>query len=145
MPALIHPSWPKLSRRLLVTAGVFLGAFLIVTILVKLGAFGSFNLRLTHALQARGSTGQDIALGIFGYLGSIEVTLVVGIFLGVALFRGLRLLAVLPAAVSSTWARRRSSATGRARPSTGFPTSCRRSATRSRPTPIRVAICCAQR
>jgi membrane-associated phospholipid phosphatase len=99
MPALIHPSWPKLSRRLLVTAGVFLGAFLIVTILVKLGAFGSFNLRLTHALQARGSTGQDIALGIFGYLGSIEVTLVVGIFLGVALFRGLRLLAVLPAAV----------------------------------------------
>lgn len=99
MPALIHPSWPRLSRRLLVTAGVFFAAFVIVTVLVKLGAFGTLNLRLTHALQARGSTGQDIALSIFAYLGSIEVTLVVGIFLGVALFRGLRLLAVVPAAV----------------------------------------------
>jgi membrane-associated phospholipid phosphatase len=99
MSALIHPSWPKLSRRLLVTAGVFLAVFLVMTLLVKVGAFGALNLRLTDVLQARGSNGQDIALGIFAYLGSIEVTLVVGIFLGVALFRGLRLLAVLPAAV----------------------------------------------
>ncbi|HSO93454.1 MAG TPA: phosphatase PAP2 family protein [Candidatus Dormibacteraeota bacterium] len=99
MPALIHPTWPKLSRRLLVTAGVFFAAFVVVTVMVKVGAFGAFNLRLTHSLQARGSQGQDIALGLFAYLGSIEVTLVVGILLGVALFRGLRLLAVLPAAV----------------------------------------------
>jgi membrane-associated phospholipid phosphatase len=99
MPALIRPSWPKLSRRLLVTAGVFLAGFVLVTLLVKLGAFGGFNVRLTHLLQARASQGQDIALGLFAYLGSIEVTLLIGILLGVALFRGLRLLSVLPAAV----------------------------------------------
>jgi len=99
MPALIHPSWPRLSRRLLVTAGVFLFAFLIVTVMVKAGVFRSANPRVTQALQARGSQGQDIALGIFAYLGSIEVTLVIGVLLGVALFRGLRLLAVVPAAV----------------------------------------------
>ena len=99
MPALIHPTWPKLSRRLLVTAGIFFIAFVLVTVMVKAGAFGAFNSRLTHALQARGSQGQDIALGLFAYLGSIEVTLVVGILLGAALFRGLRLLSVLPAAV----------------------------------------------
>jgi undecaprenyl-diphosphatase len=99
MPALIHPTWPKLSRRLLVTAGVFFAAFVLVTLMVRAGAFDSLNLRLTHSLQARGSQGQDIALGVFAYLGSIEVTLVVGILLGAALFRGLRLLSVLPAAV----------------------------------------------
>ncbi len=99
MPALIHPSWPRLSRRLLVTAGIFMVAFLIATIMVKVGAFRTLNPRMTHALQARGSTGQDIALGIFAYLGSIEVTLMIGALLGIALFRGLRLLAVVPAAV----------------------------------------------
>jgi membrane-associated phospholipid phosphatase len=99
MPALIRPTWPKLSRRLLVTAGIFFAAFLIMTILVLTRSFGSLNLRLIHSLQARGSTGQDIALGLFAYLGSIEVTLVIAVFLGAALFRGLRLLAVLPAAV----------------------------------------------
>ncbi|GAC1484869.1 MAG: hypothetical protein PVSMB9_10740 [Candidatus Dormibacteria bacterium] len=99
MPALIRPTWPKLSRRLLVTAGVFFLGFLIVTVMLKLGAFGTSNLRLTHALQARGSQGQDIALALFAYLGSIEVTVLIGVLLGVALFRGLRLLSVLPAAV----------------------------------------------
>ncbi|HEY0493872.1 MAG TPA: phosphatase PAP2 family protein [Candidatus Dormibacteraeota bacterium] len=99
MPALIRLSWPKLSRRLLVTAGVFLAAFLLVTLLVGAGVFGSVNLRLTHSLQARGSQGQDLTLGLFAYLGSIEVTLLVGVLLGAALFRGLRLLSVLPAAV----------------------------------------------
>ena len=99
MPALIRPSWPRLSRRLLVTSGAFLVAFVVVTLLVKAGLFDSFNLRLTRSLQARGSQGQDIALGLFSYLGSIEVTVLIGVLLGAALFRGLRLLSVLPAAV----------------------------------------------
>lgn len=98
MSALIRPHWPLLSRRLLITAGVFFAAFVIVAILVQAGAFGRLNLRMTHYLQGRGSTGQDIGLGIFSYLGSIEVTLVIAALIGVALFRGLRLLAVLPVA-----------------------------------------------
>jgi len=99
MPALMHLAWPKLSRRLLVTGGVFLLAFLVVTVLVQTGSFAKLNLRTTHYLQARGSDGQNLALGLFAYLGSIEATLVIAILIGVALFRGLRLLAVLPAAV----------------------------------------------
>src|SRR5207245_487966 len=66
-------------------------------LLVDAGAFGPLDLRMTHYLQGRGSTGQDIGLGIFAYLGSIEVTLLIAVLLGVGLFRGLRLLAVLPA------------------------------------------------
>jgi membrane-associated phospholipid phosphatase len=95
---LIRLHWPVLSRRLLITAGVFFGAFLVVALLVIVGAFHRSDLRMTHYLQGRGSTGQDIGLGIFTYLGSIEVTLVIAALLGVALFRGLRLLAVLPVA-----------------------------------------------
>lgn len=82
----------------MITAGVFLAAFVIVTVLVAMGAFDRLNLRLTHYLQNRGSYGQDLGLGLFSYLGSIEVTLVIAALLGLALFRGLRLLAVLPAA-----------------------------------------------
>jgi undecaprenyl-diphosphatase len=85
-----------LSRRLLVTAGVFLTAFVVMAIFVDVGAFDRINLRMTHYLQGRGSTGQNIGLGIFSYLGSIEVTLLIAALLGFALFRGLRLLAVLP-------------------------------------------------
>jgi membrane-associated phospholipid phosphatase len=96
--ALIRPHWPLLSRRLLVTAGVFFLAFVIIAILVQAGAFARLNLRVVHYLQGRGSTGQDIGLGIFSYLGSIEVTLVIAALIGIGLFRGLRLLAVLPVA-----------------------------------------------
>jgi membrane-associated phospholipid phosphatase len=96
--ALIRPHWPLLSRRLLITAGVFFAAFVVVAIFVEVGAFSRLNLRLTHYLQDRGSTGQNIGLGIFAYLGSIEFTLVIAALLGLALFRGLRLLAVLPVA-----------------------------------------------
>ena len=83
----------------MITAGVFFAAFLLVVVLVTVGAFGPPNLRLTHYLQGRGSYGQDLGLGIFAYLGSIELTLVIAALLGVALFRGLRLLAILPLAV----------------------------------------------
>jgi membrane-associated phospholipid phosphatase len=83
----------------MITAGVFGAGFLLIALLVSLGAFGRPNLRLTQYLQGRGSLGQDIGLGIFAYLGSIELTLVIAALLGLALFRGLRLLAVLPVAV----------------------------------------------
>ena len=82
----------------MITAGVFFGMFVVVTVLVVMGAFDRPNLRLTHYLQNRGSYGQDLGLGVFSYLGSIEVTLVIAALLGLALFRGLRLLAILPVA-----------------------------------------------
>jgi undecaprenyl-diphosphatase len=96
VPALIRLHWPVLSRRLLITAGVFFAAFVVLSLFVNAGAFDRLNLRMTHYLQGRGSTGQDIGLGVFSYLGSIEVTLVIAALIGIALFRGLRLLAVLP-------------------------------------------------
>jgi undecaprenyl-diphosphatase len=83
----------------MITAGVFFGIFLLVTVLVMVGAFDRFNLRLTTYLQHRGSYAQDLGLGLFSYLGSIEVTAVIAVLIGVALFRGLRLLAVLPVVV----------------------------------------------
>ena len=98
MPALSRPHWPRLSRRLLITAGVFLAAFLIVTLIVIAGGFHGLNGRLTTYLEHRGSTAQDIALGLFTYLGSAELTLIIAALIGLALFRGLRLLAVLPVA-----------------------------------------------
>jgi membrane-associated phospholipid phosphatase len=82
----------------MITAGVFGAVFLVITVLVAAGAFNRVNLRLTHYLQGRGSAGQDIGLGLFSYLGSIEVTFVIALLLGLALFRGLRLLSVLPVA-----------------------------------------------
>src|SRR3989441_12794341 len=97
VPALRRPRWPALSRRLMITAGVFFAAFALITVLVSMGAFDGPNLRLTRYLQGRGSGAQDIGLGVFSYLGSIEGTFVIAVLLGVALFRGLRLLAVLPA------------------------------------------------
>src|SRR2546422_10490971 len=97
VPTLRRPRWPALSRRLMITAGAFFAAFALITVLVIMGAFDGPNLRLTRYLQGRGSPAQDIGLGLFSYLGSIEVTFVIAVLLGVALFRGLRLLAVLPA------------------------------------------------
>jgi membrane-associated phospholipid phosphatase len=82
----------------MITAGAFGAASLLVAVLVTVGVFGRPNMRLTHYLQGRGSFGQDLGLGLFAYLGSIELTLVIAALLGLALFRGLRLLAVLPVA-----------------------------------------------
>ena len=80
----------------MITAGVFFGLFLLVTAVVFVGGFNHANVSLTSYLQHRGSGGQDYGLALFSYLGSIEVTLVIAALLGLALFRGLRLLAVLP-------------------------------------------------
>ena len=82
----------------MITAGVFLAIFVFVTLLVMAGAFDRANMRLTTYLQNRGSYAQDLGLGLFTYLGSIEVTAVIAVLIGIALFRGLRLLAVLPVA-----------------------------------------------
>jgi len=82
----------------MITAGGFGAASLLVAVLVTVGVFSRPNLRLSHYLQGRGSFGQDLGLGLFAYLGSIELTLVIAALLGLALFRGLRLLAVLPVA-----------------------------------------------
>ena len=89
--------WPEVSRRLLVTAGVFALVFIAVALFTQSEAFNGLNLRLLRYLQNRASLGQDVALGILTYLGSIEMTLVIVLLLGIRLFKGLRLLAILPA------------------------------------------------
>ena len=80
----------------MITAGVFFAGFAIVTLLVSLGVFHRQNLRITHLIQSHSGDAQDLGFALFSYLGSIEVTLVIAALLGFALFRGLRLLAVLP-------------------------------------------------
>lgn len=80
----------------MITAGVFFAGFVVVTLLVSLGVFHRPNLRLTHFVQSHSGDALDLAFALFSYLGSIEVTLVIAALLGLALFRGLRLLAILP-------------------------------------------------
>jgi membrane-associated phospholipid phosphatase len=80
----------------MITAGVFLAAFVVITLLLTAGTFEGVNHRLSQYLQNRGSGAQDVGLALFAYLGSIELTIVIAALLGLALFRGLRLLAVLP-------------------------------------------------
>lgn len=96
MSALSWLRWPAVSRRLLILAALVFGTFLLVALLVQLRQFDRMDYRLLHYLQNRGSTGQDIALGILAYIGSIEVTLLIGLLLALPLFKGLRLLAVAP-------------------------------------------------
>jgi undecaprenyl-diphosphatase len=97
--AVRRPHWPPFNRGLLITAGIFLGAALLVALLVQLGAFHSLDRRILTSMQNRGSAGQDVALGLLTYLGGVEVTLVIALVLGLALFKGLRLLAVGPVAI----------------------------------------------
>jgi membrane-associated phospholipid phosphatase len=95
--AVRRPHWPPFNRALLVVAGAFLAAALLVAIIVQLGGFQGVDHRLLAYLQRRGSPGQDVALALLTYLGGIEVTLALALVLGLALFKGLRLLAVGPA------------------------------------------------
>ncbi len=99
MPALSWPGWPAASRRLLVVAGTLFAAFLLVALLVQLRQFDRLDYRLLHYLQDRGSPGQDVSLAILAYIGSIEVTLAIALLLAFPLFKGLRLLAIGPAAL----------------------------------------------
>lgn len=93
------PRWPAASRRLLVVAGAVSATFLLVAVLVQLRHFDRLDYRLLHYLQERGSGGQDVGLGILAYIGSIEVTLLIALLLTFPLFKGLRLLAIAPAAL----------------------------------------------
>jgi len=95
--AVRRPHWPPFNRGLLIAAGIFLAAAVLVAIAVQLGGFHGMDQWVLGYLQGRGSTGQDVGLALLSYLGGIEVTLAVAVVLGVALFKGLRLLAVGPA------------------------------------------------
>ncbi|HYM51041.1 MAG TPA: phosphatase PAP2 family protein [Candidatus Limnocylindrales bacterium] len=97
--AVRRPHWPPFNRGLLITAAVFLAAALVVTLLVQLGTFRGFDRHVLTYLQNRGSAGQDAALGLLTYLGGIEVTLALALLVGLALFKGLRLLAIGPAVI----------------------------------------------
>ena len=97
--AVRRPHWPPFNRGLLIMAGVFLGGALIVTLIVQLGGFHATDRRVLHYLQGRGSAGQDIALALLTYVGGIEVTLAIALILGLALFKGLRFLAIAPAVI----------------------------------------------
>jgi len=48
MPALIHPTWPKLSRRLLVTAGIFFIAFVLVIVFLVFMLVSFSRMRRDH-------------------------------------------------------------------------------------------------
>src|SRR2546426_7379029 len=82
VPTLRRPRWPALSRRLMITAGAFFAAFVLITMLVILGTFNGPNLRLTRYLQGRGSTPPGIGPRVVFYLGSIQGTFVVAGLLG---------------------------------------------------------------
>jgi undecaprenyl-diphosphatase len=97
--SLRRPHWPPFNRGLLITAAVFLAAALLVTVLVQVGTFHVFDRRVLQYLQTRGSFGQDAGLAVLTYLGGIEVTLVLALLVGLALFKGLRLLAIGPAVI----------------------------------------------
>ncbi len=99
MSALNWSPWPAASRRLLIISGVFGTAFLLVALLVQLRKFDRLDFRLLHLLQNRGSFGQDLGLSALSYGGSIELTLAIAVLLAVPLFKGLRLLALGPAAI----------------------------------------------
>src|SRR2546425_3082576 len=69
VPTLRRPRWPALSRRLMITAGAFFAAFVLITMLVILGTFDGPNLRLTRYLQGRGRTPPGNAPRCFFLLG----------------------------------------------------------------------------
>jgi undecaprenyl-diphosphatase len=88
----------RVGRGWLTAAAVAMIAFVVVAVLVQAQALDSLNLRTTTALQSRANMGQDLALTAFGWLGTIEVTLLLALALTIPLWKGLRLLALLPPA-----------------------------------------------
>src|SRR3989442_6631647 len=84
VPTLRRPRWPALSRRLMITAGAFFAAFVLITMLVILGTFDGPNLRLTRYLQGRGSTPPGTRLAVFSFLVRIPGTVPVPVALRVA-------------------------------------------------------------
>src|SRR2546426_9156631 len=72
VPTLRRPRWPALSRRLMITAGAFFAAFVLITMLVILGTFDGPNLRLTRYLQGRGSPAPGIRRRVVFFPGSLR-------------------------------------------------------------------------
>src|SRR2546427_12554808 len=72
--ALIRLRWPVLSRRLLITAGVFFAGYIAISLFVDLGALGRINPRMTHYLQGRGRHRPDIGVGLFFSFGGLGGT-----------------------------------------------------------------------
>ncbi len=88
----------RVGRWWLTAAVVVFAAFGGLAVLVQLHALDALNTRATSALQARANFGQDVALTVLGYLGTVEITVLLAVALAVPLWKGLRLLAFLPLA-----------------------------------------------
>jgi undecaprenyl-diphosphatase len=71
-------------------------AGLFLAIAVQLGLLNGLDLRLLHAAQRRSSPLLDDAVTLVTWLGGAEVTLLLAAALTWPIFKGLRLLAVLP-------------------------------------------------
>ncbi len=86
----------RVGRRWLTAAVLAFAAFGLLAILVQAHAFDTLNAGTTATLQSRANMGQDIALTALGYLGTVEVTALLALALALPLWKGLRLLALLP-------------------------------------------------
>lgn len=86
----------RVGRWWLLAAVVAFVAFGLLAVLVQVHSLDRLNERVTTVLQARANMGQDVLLTALGYLGTLEVTLLLAGALTLALWKGLRLLALLP-------------------------------------------------
>jgi len=86
----------RVGRRWLTAAVLAFAGFGLLAILVQAHSLDAWNARTTAALQARSNVGQDIALTALGYLGAVEVTTLLALGLALPLWKGLRMLALLP-------------------------------------------------
>jgi undecaprenyl-diphosphatase len=86
----------RVGRWWLLAAVVAFAAFGLLAVLVQMHSLDRLNERVTTMLQSRANFGQDVLLSGLGYLGTLEVTLLLAGALALALWKGLRLLALLP-------------------------------------------------
>jgi undecaprenyl-diphosphatase len=86
----------RVGRWWLLAAVVAFAAFGLLAVVVQIHGFDRLNERVTTMLQSRANLGQDVLLTAMGYLGTLEVTLLLAGALALSLWKGLRLLALLP-------------------------------------------------
>jgi undecaprenyl-diphosphatase len=86
----------RVGRWWLLAAVVAFGAFGLLAVLVQVHSLDRLSERATTVLQSRANVGQDVLLTALGYLGTLEVTMLLAGALTLALWKGLRLLALLP-------------------------------------------------
>lgn len=86
----------RVGRWWLLAAVVAFAAFGLLAVLVQVHSLDRLSERVTTVLQSRANMGQDVLLTALGYLGTLEVTLLLAGALTLALWKGLRLLALLP-------------------------------------------------